>query len=170
MKEVKNKVPAAEQVEAAPQADESAKDVKEKALREETEKLKVKFSAKVNVLIEDKALREKLHEVISEAVDESVLMGQAAGVPEEMMKSVTDTFEAAARSLGCLRGPNQAETYKRLFCNQRIITAHLMSVAQLLQLQIGDTESLAAPNPLSLLGTMEKTFASPPVALERANN
>lgn len=159
MTQEKENVSVAERVETAQQEKESVKDGKEKAICEEVETLKLKLYAKVNVLIEDKGLREKLHEVISEAVDESVILGQVKGVPEDMMKSVTDTFSNAASCLGGFGSAVRAETYKKLFHNQRIITAHLMSVAQILQLQIGDTESMVAPDPLSLFGTTEKPFA-----------
>lgn len=160
MKEEKNDVQAVERVETAQQ--QSVKDSKEEEFREETEKIKLKYSAKVNVLIKDKDLREKLHELLSEAVNEAVMLGQIKGVPEDMVKSITDTFADAFKGFGCLSSAYQAETYKKLFHNQRIITAHLMSAAQLLQLQIGDTESLVLPNPLPLFGTMEKTFAPNP--------
>ncbi len=166
MKEEKNKVPEPEQVETAPQAEASAKEGMEKAIREESEKLKLKFAAKVNVITEDKDLREKLHEVVSDAVDEAVSMGQVAGVPEDLMKSVTESFENAARSLGSMSDASRASTYKRLFHNQRIITAHLMSAAQLLQLQIGDTESMVVPDPLSLFGAKGNMLAPPPVLKE----
>ena len=140
----------------------SVKDIKENAIREESEKMKLKYSAKVNVLIEDKNLREKLHEVISEAVDEAMLTGRIAGVPEDMMKSATDAFANVAKGFGCLNDACRAETYKKLFHNQRIITSQLMSIAQILQLQIGDTESLVIANPFSLFGTMGNTLVPNP--------
>lgn len=140
----------------------TVKESMENVIREKAEGMKLKFCAKVNVLIEDKELCEKLHEIISDAVNEAVATGQVLGVPEDMMKSVTDTFAEAARSFGCLGSATRAETYKKLFHNQRIITAHLMSAAQILQLQIGDTESLVLPATLPFFGTMEKTFAPTP--------
>lgn len=147
MKEEANKIPVVDKVETTEQA---VKDGLINKILEETEKLKLKFSAKVNVLIEDKDLREKLYEVIGEAVDESMILGQIKGAPDDVVKSVTDTFENVAKNFGCLSDTIRAETYKKLFHNQRIITAHLMSASQLLQLQIGDTESMIAPNPLSM--------------------
>ena len=154
MEEGKNDVQVMERVETAQQ--QSVKDSKENAIREEVEMLKLKFHAKVNVLIEDEDLRQKLHELVSEAVDEAVTWGQVEGVPDDVLKSVTDSFANTANKLGGFSSAVRAETYKKLFHNQRIITAHLMSAAQILQLQIGDTESLVIPD---LNSIFDKTFA-----------
>lgn len=162
MKKEKDNVSVVERVETAQQEKESVKDNKESAIREETEKMKLKYSAKVNVLIEDKNLREKLHYVISDAVDEAVIWGQVKGIPDDVTNSVTETFENVARNFGCLSSSVRAETYKKLFHNQRIISAHLMSAAQLLQLQIGDTESMVISYPFSHFEAMEKAFATNP--------
>ncbi len=162
MKEEKDKIQAAKQGEAEPKTKESVNDNTEKALREEIEKLKLKFKAKVNVLIEDKDLQEKLYELVSEAVNEAVIWGQVKGVPDDVTNSLTETFENVARNFGCLSSSVRTETYKKLFHNQRIITAHLMSASQLLQLQIGETESLVIPDFNSIFGTMGKTFGTNP--------
>ena len=163
MTQEKDDVSVVERVETAQQEKDSLKDSKEKAICEEVETLKLKFHAKVNMLIEDEDLRQKLHELVSEAVDEAVIWGQVKGVPDDVTNSVTETFENVARNFGCLSSSVRAETYKKLFHNQRIISAHLMSAAQLLQLQIGDTESLIIPDFNSIFGTMEKTFAPSPI-------
>ncbi len=158
MKEEKNKVQEPEQLNAA----SGIKDGWENKIHEEIEMLKLKFAAKVNVLTEDKDLREKLHEVIGEAVDESMTLGQTTGVSEDMMKSLNDTFSNALSGLRCLSSVSRAETYKKLFHNQRIITAHLMSASQLLQLQIGETESMVIPTfPCSEL--MQKANSNGPI-------
>ena len=162
MKKEKDNVSVVERVETAQQEKESVKNNKESAIREETEKMKLKYSAKVNVLIEDKNLREKLHDVISDAIDEAVIWGQVKGIPDDVTNSVTETFENVARNFGCLSSSVRAETYKKLFHNQRIISAHLMSAAQLLQLQIGDTESMVISYPFSPFEAMEKAFATNP--------
>lgn len=162
MKEKKNEVPVMERDETAHETMGTEKNGKETAIHEDVEKMKLKYSAKVNVLVEDEVLRAKLHDIISEVVNEAVLTGRAAGVPEDVMKSATESFENIAKNFGCLSDSVRAETYKKLYHNQRIITAHLMSAAQILQLQIGDTESLVIPNPLSLFGAMGNTFVPNP--------
>ena len=49
----------------------------EKFVKEKLEELKLKYSAKVNVLVSDKELRTKLHEVVAELTDEAMTLGCA---------------------------------------------------------------------------------------------
>lgn len=152
-KQLKEAVEEPQEVNGTMEQDAEVKNnVSEEVIKEETEKLKLKYSAKVNVLVPDKELQAKLHEVIGEAVDEAVIMGRAAGFSGEgadfISNSVKGFIEQAISPTDAVR----AEKYKQLYLNQRLISTHLLSAFQYASSQVATYETDQQPftSPFSL--------------------
>lgn len=125
--------------------------VAEEAIREEKEKLKLKFSAKVNVLVSDKELQEKLHELIAEVVDEAITLGCASEMAEKGMDFMTDSVKGLIERVANPTDAARASKYKQLYFNQRMIAAHLESALQFANAQVATYETGEEPftSPLS---------------------
>lgn len=120
------------------------KEAMRKAAKEETERLKLKYMAKVNMLVEDKDLQEKLHKVVVESIDEGILVGRAIGVHPGAMNFMADSIKSVIERVTSPTDAARAAKYRQLYLNQRVITSHLQAAAQLLQLQVGEYEAVDA--------------------------
>ena len=147
----------------------------EKFVKEKLEELKLKYSAKVNVLVSDKELQTKLHEVVAELTDEAMTLGCATELTENGIEQLSSYMKDFIGSVSSPTDAARATMYKNLYHNQRIITSHLQAAAQILQLQVGEYELLGEDpflSPLSraaknTVGTIGSAFA--PFVMEKAN-
>lgn len=129
--------------------EEKKSDMAQQVINEKKEELKLKFSAKVNVLVSDKELQEKLHELIAEVVDEAITLGCASEMAEKGMDFMTDSVKELIERVANPTDAARASKYKQLYFNQRMIAAHLESALQFANAQVATYE------------TGEEPFASP---------
>lgn len=107
----------------------------ERLLKEKTEEAKLKFSAKVNLLVSDKELQEQLHKVIADAVDEGISVGAVYGMYPEFTSEFTKSMEQFVDRAVNPTDARRADKYRQLYFNQRLAFSHLMSVLQFVDAQ-----------------------------------
>lgn len=123
--------------EQQPQLDAKSKtdEAVERMLKEKTEEAKLKFSAKVNLLVEDKELQEELHKVISDAVDEGISVGAAYEMYPKFTSEFTKSMEQFVDRAVNPTDARRADKYKQLYFNQRLAFSHLLSALQFVDAQ-----------------------------------
>ena len=109
----------------------------ETLLKEKIEKLKLETMAKVNSMVDNQELLEKLRGIIEDTVNEAVAIGQVSAFPIEKIEhftgSLKDTFERAVNP----GDAHRASKYKQLYYNHRLAFSHLLSALQFVDSQAG---------------------------------
>lgn len=149
MKEVKKNV--AEEPQVATTNETRVFETANQVINEKKEELKLKFSAKVNVLVSDKELQEKLHKVVSDAIDEGIVIGKVEGLRPEAMDFMTGSVKELIERVSNPTDAQRASKYKQLYYNQRMISTHLESALQFANAQVATYETGEQPftSPLS---------------------
>lgn len=131
--------------------EEKKKETAQQVINEKKEELKLKFSAKVNVLVSDKELQGKLHEIVADVVDEAITLGCASEMAEKGMDFMTDSVKELIERVANPTDAARASKYKQLYYNQRMIAAHLESALQFANAQVATYETGEEPftSPLS---------------------
>lgn len=119
------------QPEGKPETDEAV----ERLLKEKTEEAKLKFSAKVNVLVADQELQEQLHKIIADAVDEGISVGAVYDMYPKFTSEFTKSMEQFVDRAVNPTDARRADKYKQLYFNQRLAFSHLLSVLQFVDAQ-----------------------------------
>lgn len=158
MKEEKNRV--AEEPQVMEPGNNIFNENAQQVLKEKREELKLKYTAKVNVLVDDPKLREELHKMVDDAIDDGVVVGSVEGLAPDAMEVMFNPFKELIERVSNPTDAARASKYKQLYLNQRMITAHLESAFQYASMQAATYETGEEPftNPLSRL--MENTLGA----------
>lgn len=136
---------------------EEQKEKKVEEAKKKVSELKKEHYARIpssaNFSKEQKSIVEGL---LFDAIDEAYANGSASSLleTEDAKKLVGGLAETYSKLAGEITSGSY-EKYRQLYLNQRLVTAHLQSVCQILQMQVAKHEEGTSPfmDVLSLIGT-----------------
>ena len=137
-------------------------------IEKETEKLKHRFNEKAEFIAISESQKESIQALLEEAISQAFLLGKASKTDfPPLSKDLIDKFEEIYKQMTEPTAATRADKYKQLYYNQRIITAHMQSQIQIMQMQIQTMESDGNLF-TSIIERMPSIFGAPPV-MERVD-
>ena len=104
----------------------------------------ITLDGRLNIALEEAVKRGEVtasdRKIIKDCVEEAFAYGKASNMAKEEAQRIFGNFEDIVQKIF----DPETEKYKQLYFNQKLITTNLISVAQLLQMQItinGDKEN-----------------------------
>lgn len=104
-------------------------------IEKETEKLKHRFNEKAESIAISESQKEAIQALLEEAISQAFLLGKVSKTDfPPLSKDLIDKFEEIYKQMTEPTAATRADKYKQLYYNQRIITAHMQSQIQILQM------------------------------------
>lgn len=137
-------------------------------MEKEMEAIKQEFKEKAESIAISEDQKEVIQELLDDAIKKAYILGKASETDlSEISKAAADRIGDFYKQTTEPSAAERAEKYKDLYHNQRIITAYIQGVVQLLQAQIQLMESDGNLF-TSIIDRMPSIFGTPPV-IERAD-
>ena len=132
-------------------------------MEEEVKNLKKDFYQKAESIAISEYQRKAIQELLDDAIKQAYVLGKASKTDlTEISKEAIDKFEDLYKQMTEPTAATRADKYKQLYYNQRIITAHMQSQIQIMQMQIQTMESDGNLF-TSIIERMPSIFGAPPV-------
>ena len=132
-------------------------------IEKETERLKHRFNEKAESIAISESQKESIQALFEEAICQAFLLGKASKTDfPPLSKELIDKFDEIYKQMTEPTSATRADKYKQLYYNQRIITAHMQSQIQIMQMQIQTIESDGNLF-TSIIERMPSIFGAPPV-------
>lgn len=137
-------------------------------IEEEVKNLKKDFYQKAESIAISEYQRKAIQELLDDAIKQAYVFGKASKTDlTEISKEAINKFEDLYKQMTEPTAATRADKYKQLYYNQRIITAHMQSQIQIMQMQIQTMESDGNLF-TSIIERMPSIFGAPPV-MERVD-
>ena len=132
-------------------------------IEEEVQTLKSVFCQKAESIAISEYQRKAIQELLDDAIKQAYVLGKASKTDlTEISKEAIDKFEEIYKQMTEPTAATRADKYKQLYYNQRIITAHMQSQIQIMQMQVQTMESDGNLF-TSIIERMPSIFGAPPV-------